>query len=182
MCTPSACMSATKKRLPSGDARAGPAHVLRGRVDATLGHIGEHRRHHRIAQALGNAAGQHPHPHVVLAQHQVRAVLLGATDGDQQGGGAGGDAVAQLGRGQLLEVHRGVGLRGCAGGNEGHSQEPAPRRFNVGCCQSTAQRRPCSAGRPRCWRGRREQRLTRQQPIAAFRLLLTPPLASSRHV
>jgi len=66
----------------------------------------------------------------VLAQHQVCAVLLGATDGDQQRGGAGGDAVAQLGRGQLLEVHRGVGLRGCAGGNEGHSQEPAPRRFN----------------------------------------------------
>ena len=57
-----------------------------------------------VAQRVGDAVGQDVRAHVVLAQHHVRAVLLGAADRHDDGGGAVRDALAQLDAGQRLEV------------------------------------------------------------------------------
>ncbi len=61
---------------------SGKAHVRRRRIDAALRNIRDDWRHERIAERLRDSLGERPDPHVVLAQHHVRAVLLGAADRD----------------------------------------------------------------------------------------------------
>jgi len=75
------------------------------RLDGAFGHIGQHRRNHRIAQALGDSRGQQPDANIVLAQKHVRSVLLGAADRHQSGGRTCGDALAQFDPAHLFELH-----------------------------------------------------------------------------
>ena len=58
-------------------------HVPRRRVDAALGHVGDDRGDQRVAELSRDPAGQHLRAHVVLAEHHVRPVLLGAADRHQ---------------------------------------------------------------------------------------------------
>ena len=81
-------------------------------MDAALGHVRDHRRHQGVAEALCDAPGQHMGAHVVLAQHHVRAVLLGAADGHEHGRRAVRDARLDLGRGQFVEVDAALRMRG----------------------------------------------------------------------
>ena len=52
-------------------------------LDIALRHIGDDRRHQRIAERPRDFSRQHPHPYIVLAQRHLRAVLLGPADRHQ---------------------------------------------------------------------------------------------------
>ena len=111
-----------KHRFESGFGyryRAGEAHVRGRRADCAFGHIGDHRRYQRIAQALRDGGGEHFDTGVVLADHHKRPVLFGATDGNENGGGAGRDARVNFGPGQLFN---GVWRRARVGRKSGHRQ------------------------------------------------------------
>ena len=92
-------------RLGNAD-RSGEAHVPGGRLDAALGHVGDHRRDQDVAEALGDARGERLDADVVLAERHVRPALLGAADRNDHRRRAGADVVAQLGPGQILEEDR----------------------------------------------------------------------------
>ncbi len=62
--------------------RPGKTHVRRWRIDVALGHIGDHRSDQRIAERGGDASGEDVDPHVVLAEHHLRPVLLRPADGN----------------------------------------------------------------------------------------------------
>ena len=72
-----------------------------------LGNIGDHRRHQRIAQGARDLFRQCLCPDVVLAQRHPWAVLLGAADRHDDRRLAGGDAVAKLGPGQIVDEDAG---------------------------------------------------------------------------
>ncbi len=135
--------------------RAGVLHVRLGRVDAAFGHVGDGRGHDGVAQRVGDAVGQHVRAHVVLAQHHVRAVLLGAADGHDDGGAAVRDALAQLDAGQRLEVvGREPGGRHGAGGGDGERGEEGGGARKDGKGRASGHHHP--------WRTRRSSSRIRQ--------------------
>src|SRR5258706_3633424 len=79
------------------------AHVGGGRIDRALGHIGDHGCYERVAQGSGDLPGEELHARVVLAQHHVGTVLLGAADGDDDGRFSRLGGVPHLGPGEVLE-------------------------------------------------------------------------------
>ncbi len=94
------------------------------RIDAALGHVGERRRHQRVAQRLRDLLRERRDPGVVLAERHVRPVLLGAADGHDDRRLARRDLRAQLGPRQIVEEDR-RGRRRVRGHREHH--EPARR-------------------------------------------------------
>jgi hypothetical protein len=89
--------------------RAGKAHVRGRRSVAALRHVGDDRRDDRVAEALGDALRQHLDACIVFAECDVGAALLGSADGDDDGGLARLNLVAQFGPGQVLKEY---GFRG----------------------------------------------------------------------
>ena len=69
-------------------------HVRCWRIDPALRDVGHDRRHQRIAERRGDLFGQCPDAGVVLAQHHVRPVLLGAADRNESRRLVGLDRVA----------------------------------------------------------------------------------------
>ncbi len=78
------------------------------RIDAAFRHVGEHRRHQRVAEPARNLLGRMLDDEVVLAEHHVRTVLLRAAGRKDDGGLPGLDRVAHLGPCELLDEY-GVG-------------------------------------------------------------------------
>jgi hypothetical protein len=76
------------------------------RIPAAFGHVGNHWRHQRLAEAARDLVGGVLHDELVFAIHHVRAFLLGARRADDHVGGAAGDEVAHLGPRQLFDEHR----------------------------------------------------------------------------
>ncbi len=93
--------------------RSREAHVPGRGIDPSLGDVGDDRRHQRVAQRARDLLGERTRANVVLAERHVRAVLLGSADGHEDRGRAGGDPVAQLGPGEVLDEYA---ARGCGGG------------------------------------------------------------------
>ena len=92
---------ALEGRLGNRD-RAGKAHVLGGRRDVALRHVGQHRRDQRVAQLRGDPASQDLRPGIMLAERDMRPALLGAAHRDDDGRDAGLQRGAELGPGQVF--------------------------------------------------------------------------------
>src|SRR5450830_267236 len=90
---------------------AGKTHVRSCRRIAALRYIGDHRCHDGVAQTLSDALREHLHASIVLAERNVGAALFGAADGDDDGGLAGLNLVAQFGPGQIFKQYSFRGLR-----------------------------------------------------------------------
>ena len=84
--------------------RSGVAHMAGRRRDGALRNIGQHGSHQRVAQLAGDLAGQRLHPYIVLAQRHMRAVLLGAADGHDDGGRAGLQRIAHFSPSEIFEI------------------------------------------------------------------------------
>ena len=106
--------------------RTGKAHVRRRRADAAFRHVGHHRCHQCVAKRKRNFLGQNLDPDVMLAEHHVRPVLLGASDRNDDRPPSGADLIPELARGQLIEKHRlrRLGERWCRGQQQDNEQVP----------------------------------------------------------
>ena len=85
-------------------------------------------RHERIAERLGYFRGECLDPHVVLAQHHVRAALLGPADRDDDGRRASADPVPQFGPRQLVDEHGGRRVCGHTGQRRQQEEDAGPQR------------------------------------------------------
>ncbi len=81
-----------------------------------------------LPSACAILRGERLHADVVLAEHHVRAVLLGAADRDDDGRRAGADPILQFGPRQLVDEHGGRRPGGCAGHRRQQEKDAEPRR------------------------------------------------------
>ena len=101
-------------RTPSGVTEIVPAKRMWPvvPVDVAFGHVGDTGATSALPSWLGDPPGQDPGADVVLAERHVRPALLGAADRHDDRRPAGGDRVAHLGPGHLLEEDRRLGGAG----------------------------------------------------------------------
>ena len=112
--------------------RAREAHVRGGRIDAAFRDAGNNRCDERIAERHGDSVGEHLDAHVVLAEHDVRTVLLGAADRHERRRAAALYERLQLGRRQLLDEDALLRLHGARGeGKDGNGERAKHDRLRI---------------------------------------------------
>ena len=84
---------------------AGEQHVPTGRVNLALRHISQHRRHQRCSEAACDLFRRMFDDEIMLAQHHVRPILLGAAGGEDDGGFARLNRVAQFHPGKFFDEY-----------------------------------------------------------------------------